>query len=244
MTALKAPSSPGSAMRTRRARVSCWTTAASSLQQQLARGDGLGEAQREQLGRRGRLGVLLGDARVERGPRLFGALEVELGAEFAEGVDGEAEVFGGAVVLREGGVGATEPVVRAGAAVAVAEHVEDREAATEVVRGERRVLLPEREHAEDALRLAGDGDVGRRVGGLGRDLLQERGGLLRVAVQQVRLGQQQRGLAHGLAVADALGDGERFFAAQQRVVRAPERDVAARQRPHRLRQSTTSCRPL
>src|ERR1043166_8668412 len=86
-------------------------------QEKLARGDGLGQAERQELRGRGRLGVLLRSDGLKLFEELFGAFEVEFRAQLAEGVDGEAEVFGGAFGLRGGGVCAAQEGVGAGGAV-------------------------------------------------------------------------------------------------------------------------------
>ena len=94
-------------------------------EQKLARGDGLGETERQKLRGRGRLRELLfGRVALEVFEELFGVFEVELRAEFAEGVDGESQVLCGARGLRDG-VRAAQEVVRAGRSVSVADEFAD-----------------------------------------------------------------------------------------------------------------------
>ena len=139
-------------------------------QKQLARGDGLGQTQRQELRGRGRLDVLLlGRVALKLLDLLLGAPQVEHGPEFGEGVDGQPQMLPRALGLRGGGVGAAQEVVRARRAVAVAEHLRDGEAAAEVMDGERRVLPCEGQKTLNTLHLARDSEISRRRLGLLRE---------------------------------------------------------------------------
>jgi hypothetical protein len=110
-----------------------------------------------------RCGLAAGPRRaaVERRERRVCALDVERRAQLAEGLRGLGQTLGGAFGLRLR-VGAAEFVAGAGAAVAVAERLEDRDAAPEVLRGARGVALGQRVVGRIAQRLRLGGAIARR----------------------------------------------------------------------------------
>src|SRR5205085_11171345 len=109
----------------------------------------------------------------------------------------------------ERGESAPQLEVRARGSVSVAEQFEYRDASAEVVRGEARVLAPRREQALKSLLLAREREVARGVFDQLRNLPQEFRAEFCLAPEQVRFGEQEARLAHGLPVAYLLGERER-----------------------------------
>ena len=206
-------------------------------QQQLARGDGLGQTQRQQLRGRGRLlALLLGRVALQLGDRLFGAREVELRAQLARrcvrrGRDARARARAARWRRRRAPEGGARAPCGSGRRAS-----RDGEAAAEVVYGERRVRAREREQALHALQLARDGEVAGARLGLLRDAREQGRALVGLTAEQARLGEQRARVADAAVVADCLGQLQHARAHVERLFGQTQTYVAARQRPHGLRQ--------
>jgi len=105
------------------------------------------------------LTLLLGRSLIVSNQRRFSCLEIQTRTQLTKDIHRPRQVFGGEFRLRQR-ISATQIVIRAGDAVSIAEQIEDRHAAAEMLRCEWRVRLREGQQTPKPLGLACQHHVG------------------------------------------------------------------------------------
>src|SRR5439155_16162460 len=131
----------------------------------------------------------------------FGGLEIYRRAQFAKSLRGSRQVLNRPRWLSNS-ISPSQLVMCSRSTVTIAEHIENRNAAAEVLRRCARITLGHRLLAVKPLRLAGQIQVGCRFAGLLGNALQFRGTAGEILRGEMRLGQYQPRFANSLAIAD------------------------------------------